>query len=204
MYSLFIFRLGNLRGLFCQRCLHDIANLCANYRHRMLLLLLFVLLPLQSHFTPLPSKEKKSQKISVYALTKGYRSKRKLSKSFTVVIQPLATRLIKPKVSVCPSVARWTYRQTDRQTDTYSMEIISIVGVAIGFAPWMHMIPEMYVTLPLPCPSSPASWTLLSPLSVQESRKISSNDRHHHKLSSLNNNKTGILYPFPNVSLMLI
>ena len=69
----------------------------------------------------------------------------------------------------------------DTQTDTYSMEFISIVGVAIGFAPWIHLIPEMYVTFPLPYPASPASWTLLSPLSVQNSRKISSNDRHYHK-----------------------
>ena len=35
--------------------------------------------------------------IPLFALTKGYRSKRQLSKSFTVVIQPLLTRLIKPK-----------------------------------------------------------------------------------------------------------
>ena len=54
------------------------------------------------------------------------------------------------------------------------------------------MIPEMYVTFPLPYPSSPASWILLSPLSVQDSRNISSNDRYHHRLSSLDNNKTGI------------
>ena len=40
---------------------------------------------------------------------------------------------------------------------------------------------------------NPASWTLLSPFSVQDSRNIS-NDRHHHKLSSLNNNKKGIIY----------
>ena len=46
------------------------------------------------------------------------------------------------------------------------------------------------VSCPLPYPSSPASWTLLSPLSVQDSRNISSNGRHHHKLlSSLGNNK---------------
>ena len=32
----------------------------------------------------------------LFALTKGYRLKRQLSKSFTVVIQPLLTRLIKP------------------------------------------------------------------------------------------------------------
>ena len=60
------------------------------------------------------------------------------------------------------------------------------------------------VTCPLPCTSSPASWTLLSPLSVQDSSNISSTHRNHHKLSSLDNNKTGILYLFPNVSLMFI
>ena len=60
------------------------------------------------------------------------------------------------------------------------------------------------VNCPLPCTSSPASWKLLSLLSVQDSSNNSSNDRHHHKLSSLDNNKTGILYLFPNVSLMFI
>ena len=63
--------LGDLRGLFCQRCLHEIANLCATYGHHMLLLLLFVLLPLQSHFTSLPSEEKKIKTISAFAPTKG-------------------------------------------------------------------------------------------------------------------------------------
>ena len=33
--------------------------------------------------------------LALFALTKGQRSKRQLSKSFTVVIQPLSTRLIK-------------------------------------------------------------------------------------------------------------
>ena len=33
---------------------------------------------------------------------------------------------------------------------------------------------------------------------------ISSNDRHHHNLSSLDNNNTGILYLLPKVSLMFI
>ena len=54
------------------------------------------------------------------------------------------------------------------------------------------MIPEMYVNFPLPYPSSPASWILLLPLSVQDSHNISSNDRYHHSLSSLDNNKLGI------------
>ena len=61
------------------------------------------------------------------------------------------------------------------------------------------------VNCPLPCTSSPASWTLLSwPLSAQDSSNISSNDRHHHKSSSLDNNKRGILYLFLIVSLMFI
>ena len=59
-------------------------------------------------------------------------------------------------------------------------------------------------TCPLPYPSSPASWTLLSLLSEQDSRNISLNDRHHHKLSSPDNNKTGMLYLFRNVSLTFI
>ena len=48
------------------------------------------------------------------------------------------------------------------------------------------------------------SWTLLSSHSAQDSSNISSNGRYHHKLSSLGNNKTGILYLFLNVSLMFI
>ena len=35
---------------------------------------------------------------SSFALTKGYRSKRPLFRSFTVVIRPLTTRLIKAKI----------------------------------------------------------------------------------------------------------
>ena len=56
---------------FCLRCLNEIANLCATYGHHMLLLLTLDSLPLQLHFTPFPSKQKKRQTISVYALTKG-------------------------------------------------------------------------------------------------------------------------------------
>ena len=48
------------------------------------------------------------------------------------------------------------------------------------------------------------SWSLLSPFSVQDSRNNSSSDRHHHKLSSLDNNKIRVLYLFPNVSLTFI
>ena len=42
--------------------------------------------------------------ISPFALTKGLRSKRQLSKSFTVVIQPISTCLIKPKIYMKPTV----------------------------------------------------------------------------------------------------
>ena len=83
-----------------------------------------------------------------------------------------------------------TDRQTDRQTLTPHA---GIVGVALMTLHHQSiMTPEMYVTFPLPYPSSPASWTLLLPLSVQDSHNISSNDRYHHSLSSLDNNKTGI------------
>ena len=82
------------------------------------------------------------------------------------------------------------YRRTHRQTDTYP-PCGDRGGCNNGFAPSNHMIPEMYVTFPQPYPS-PASWTLLSPLSIQDSRNISSNDRYHYRLSSLDNNKTGI------------
>ena len=78
-----------------------------------------------------------------------------------------------------------------RQTDTYP-PCGDRGGCNNDFASSIHMIPEMYVTFPLPYPSSPASWTLLLPLSVQDSHNISSNDRYHHSLSSLDNNKTGI------------
>ena len=53
---------------FCLRLLHEISNLCAIFGQYILLLLLFVLLPLQSHFTP-PLKTKKSQTISDEGLT---------------------------------------------------------------------------------------------------------------------------------------
>ena len=78
-----------------------------------------------------------------------------------------------------------------RQTDTYP-PCGDRGGCNNDFASSIHMIPEMYVTFPLPYPSSPASWTLLLPLSVKDSHNISSNDRYHHSLSSLDNNKTGI------------
>ena len=97
---------------FCLRCLHEIANLCATYDQYILPLLLFVLLPLQSHFTPLPSKQNK--KAAPY-LTKGWRSKRQLSKSFTVEIQPLATRL-KKKKNWYLDTGGHTNRQTHRLT----------------------------------------------------------------------------------------
>ena len=83
-----------------------------------------------------------------------------------------------------------TDTQTDRQTDTYA-PCGDRGGCNNGFASSIHIIPEMYVTFPLPYPSSPASWTLLLPLSVQDSHNISSNDRYHHSLSSLDTNKTG-------------
>ena len=96
LYLLLIhFQAWEFERPFCLRCLHEIANLCATYGHHMLLLLLFVLLPLQSHFTPLPSKEKK--KPNDICIRSDERITLETSaKSFTVVIQPLATRLIKP------------------------------------------------------------------------------------------------------------
>ena len=90
---------------FCWRCLNEIANLCATYGHHMLLLLPFDSLPLQLNFTPFPSKQKKKGKRYLYTLWR--RAKLKTS-AFTVVIQPLATRLIKPNF--------W-YLYTDGHTD---------------------------------------------------------------------------------------
>ena len=80
-----------------------------------------------------------------------------------------------------------TDTQTDRQTDTYP-PCGDRGDCNNGFVSSINMIPEMYVIFPLPYPSSPASWTLLLPLSVQDSQNISSNDRYHHSLSSLDNN----------------
>ena len=80
---------------------------------------------------------------------------------------------------------------TEGETDTYP-SCGDRGGCNNGFASSIHMIPDMYVFFPLPYPSSPASWTLLLPLSVQDSHNISSNDRYHHSLSSLDNNETEI------------
>ena len=93
-----------------------------------------------------------------------------------------------------------TDRQTHTQTDRHLPPCGDRGGCNNGFASSIHMIPEMYVAFPLPYPSSPASWILLLPLSVQDSQNISSNDRYHHSLSSLDNNKTGIYVfsPSPN------
>ena len=86
------------------------------------------------------------------------------------------------------------YRRTHRQRDTY-LPCGDRGGCNNGFASSMHMTPEMYVAFPLPYPCSPASWTLLLPLSVQDSHNISSNDSYHRSLSSLDNNKIGIYLP---------
>ena len=72
-----------------------------------------------------------------------------------------------------------TDTQTDRQTDTYP-PCGDRGDCNNGFVSSINIIPEMYVSFPLPYPSSPASWTLLLPLSVQDSQNISSNDRYHH------------------------
>ena len=56
--------------------------------------------PLHSHIN------RQHPTIPQFALTKGYRSaKRQLSNYFTVVIQPLSTRFIKPNFRVDSSVA---------------------------------------------------------------------------------------------------
>ena len=54
-------------------------------------------------------------------------------------------------ISACISVPK----RTHKQIDTYSMQIISIVGIAIGFAPSIHMITEIklfhyHIHLPQP------------------------------------------------------
>ena len=143
------------------RCHHEIyCNPVSTYGHHMLLLLLFVLFPLQSYVfmpPPLPAPTPQSETTSVY----------------------------------------W---RTDRH-------LLHAVYLDRGGCYWFCIIDphdSWNVNCPLPCTSSPASWTLLSLLSVQDSSNNSSNDRHHHKLSSLDNNKTGILYLFPSVSLMFL
>ena len=104
--------------------------------------------------------------------------------------------------SPLPKAKRDLY--TDGQTDTYSMHLLHLDRGGCNWLCNIDLHDSRNVTCPLPCTSSPASWTLLSPISVQDSSNISSTDRNHHKLSSLDNNKTGILYLFPNVSLMFI
>ena len=86
----------------------------------------------------------------------------------------------------------YTDGHTDRQRETLTPPSGDRGGCNHGFASSIHMIPEMYIAFPLPYPSSPASWTLLLPLSVQDSHNISLNDRYHHSLSSLDNNETEI------------
>ena len=99
---------------------------------------------------------------------------------------------------------RYLCVQIDTQTDTH---LFHGVHFDHGGCIWVCNIDphdSRTVTCPLPYSSYPASWTLLSPFSVQDSHNMSSNDRHHHKSSSLDNNKTGTIYLSPNVSLMLI
>ena len=82
--------------------------------------------------------------------------------------------------------------QMNTQTDT---NLLHGVHFDRGGCNWVCTIDphdSWTVTCPLPYPSYPASWILLSPFSVQDSRNMSSNDRHHHTLS-LENNKTGII-----------
>ena len=89
---------------FCLRCLNEIANLCATYGHHMLLLLPFDSLPLQLNFTPFPSKQKKRQTISVYALTKG----KAQDVSFHGGNSTFTNSFDKTKFLI--SVYRWTHR----------------------------------------------------------------------------------------------
>ena len=103
-----------------------------------------------------------------------------------------------------PKKANDVYIQMDTQTDTH---LLHGVHFDRGGCNWVCTIDphdSWTVICPLPYPSYPASWILLSPFSVRYSRNISSNDRHHHKLSSLDNNKPEIIYLSPNVSLMFI
>ena len=94
--------------------------------------------------------------------------------------------------------------EMDTQTDTHLLHGVHFDRGGCNCLCTIDPHDSWTVTCPLPYPSYPASWTLLSPFAVQDSHNISSYDRHHHKLSSLNNNKTGIIYLSPNVSLMFI
>ena len=96
--------------------------------------------------------------------------------------------------------------QMETQTDTHLLHGVHFDRGGCNWVCTIDSHDSWTVTCPLPYPSFPASWTQCCHLfSVQESRNISSNDRRdHHKLSSLNNNKTGIIYLSPNVSLMFI
>ena len=94
--------------------------------------------------------------------------------------------------------------EMDTQTDTHLLHGVHFDRRGCNWVCTIDPQDSWTVTFPLPYPSYPASWTVLSPFSVQDSHNISSNDRHHHKLSSLNNNKTEIIYLSINVSRMFI
>ena len=91
------------------------------------------------------------------------------------------------------TVFLYTDEYTDRQTDT--------LASCDSFQPWgrnwlciidpHEMKSNLSTTISI---FLSLAWTLLSPLSIQDSRKISSSYRHHHNLYSLDNNKKGILY----------
>ena len=111
-----------------QICAQLMATTCFCYCHLTRFLYNYIL-PLS------PRNKKKRQTISVYALTKG----KAQDVSFHGGNSTFSNSFDKTKFLV--SVYRWTHRYID----TYSMEFIWIVGVAIGFAPWIHIILLQYV-----------------------------------------------------------
>ena len=76
--------------------------------------------------------------IPLFALTKGSRSKRQLSKSFTVVIQPSSTRLIKPKISVYMEVG--DPRQVREPVSPYKLSFLFYHVYMIG---WTTLLGEL-------------------------------------------------------------
>ena len=123
-----------------------ITNLCTTYGHHMLLLLLFVLFLLQSYvLTPTSACKKKQQE-----------PKSNQSEKLTVFLY----------------TDEYTDRQTDRQT-----HLLHAIHFNCGVRNWLCIIDPHEMKSNLSTTISiflSLASTLLSPLSIQDSRKISS------------------------------
>ena len=165
-HLLSFFRQRNLRAFFCLRCLHQIQIHCKSVCN------------LRPPHAPV---------IAIFSL------------SFTIItmfsrplsLLPRKKTKQKPK----PKKRNDIFILMDTQTERHLFHAVRFDRGGCNWLCTINQHDSWNVTCPLPRPSSPAPWTLLSPLFVQDSRKISSNGKHHHKLlSSLDNKERGILY----------